>query len=55
MSAGEAIAVLYASDDRKFADAQARFRDAVVISEEKPAGKPLILARVDSRGTEFYQ
>lgn len=55
VSAGEAIAVLYASDDRKFADAQARFRDAVVISEEKPAGKPLILARVDSRGTEFYQ
>lgn len=53
--AGDVLAVLYTSEERRFADAKVRFLEAVRISEEKPAAKPLILARVDSKGVKWYQ
>lgn len=52
--AGETIAVFHASDERLFAEAQRRFTEAVTISEERPKSRPLILARVDASGTEYY-
>ena len=42
LSRGEVIATLYASDEKKFADAEALLLSAINISDEKPKPEPLI-------------
>ncbi len=50
---GEPIARLFTSDERKFAAAQEKMREAVTISEKPPKKKPLIYARVTKKGVDF--
>lgn len=51
---GETLAVLYASDEKLFAGAEKAYRDALAFSQNAPERKPLIYARVDSGGTEYF-
>lgn len=44
---GEKIATLYANDESKFIDSEKRLIAATVISDEKPAYRPIILAKVE--------
>lgn len=52
VTAGECLAVLYASDEALFAAAEKRFLDAVSFSGQVPDEKPLIYARVTKEGVE---
>ncbi len=51
---GETIAKLYASDQKLFATAAERYQKAIVIGEEKPAERPLVLARVEKGAVEMF-
>lgn len=50
---GDRLAVLYASDETRFDEAQKRFLDAVQIGSEKPQKTPLIYARVTKDNVEY--
>ena len=51
---GEPIAVLYASDERRFPEAERLFGQAVTVRGEAPAPVPLVHARVTRDGVERY-
>ena len=51
---GDRLAVLYASDEARFDEAQKRFLDAVQIGREKPQNTPLIYARVTKDNVEYF-
>ena len=51
---GEKIAVLYASDEKLFAAAEKRYKEALVLSETKPCEEPLIFARVTKDSVEKF-
>lgn len=51
---GEALAVLYASDERLFSEAAAKLKEAYTIEEKIPEEKKLVYARVSGDGVERY-
>lgn len=51
---GEALAVLYASDEKLFLEAAAKLKEAYTIEEKIPEEKKLVYARVSGDGVERY-
>lgn len=54
VSKGDVLAVLFASREELFLEAEGKFREAVYLSEQMPAGKPLIYACVRKDGVERF-
>lgn len=52
---GDTLAVLYAAKESLFADAESKFFEAIEMSKNMPAKKPLILARVTKEAVEKYE
>lgn len=51
---GEALATFYASDEKLFAAAEAKFVDSYTIGNQAPELEPLVLARVANDSVEKY-
>lgn len=51
---GDILATMYASNNALFANAEKRYKSALVFGEEKPERKPLIFARITVDGIEKY-
>lgn len=51
---GETMAVLFASKEELFFDAEEKFREAVEISEERPKTEKMIFGKVSREGVELF-
>ena len=51
---GETLAVMYASAEKRFPEAEQVFLDALEFSDEKPVKQPLIYARVENGKEEYF-
>ena len=51
---GDVLAVMYASDEKLFASAEAKYLDAIRIGNEEIQRKPLVYAKVTADGVETY-
>ena len=51
---GDLLATMYASDPALFAGASKRYVEALTFKQEKPAGDPLVYARVTKDGVEKF-
>ena len=49
---GETVAVLYASDDKLFKEAEEKFISSIIIESQKPEKRPLIAASISGNKEE---
>ncbi|MDR1664289.1 MAG: thymidine phosphorylase [Clostridiales bacterium] len=54
VNAGETVAELYTNDEKAFPDAERIALRALTVGAGKPAEKPLIYAKVDADGVEYF-